>query len=122
MNDLENLIYGSQNLFLCEFVQHLPSLLDVLYSEKVLYNFDCVALSKVARRERELDSRDCRLLSFRVTQASVEINTTIEPIDMSSIAGVGAIGVHILRRLTKRSIDSSKSASTSQLDITPLAA
>ena len=55
MNNLENLSYGSCNLFLYQSVQSLPGLLDVLDSEKILYKFDCIALalSKVTRqRER----------------------------------------------------------------------
>ena len=87
MNNLENLSCGRRNLFLYESVQSLPGLLDVLYSEKILYKFNFVALSKVTRQGKK-GSRDRRLLSLRVTQASVEINTTTKLINMSSIAGV----------------------------------
>ena len=51
----EDLSCGSRNLFLYESVQPLPGLLDVLDSEKVLSQFDCVAVSKVTRqRQRAL--------------------------------------------------------------------
>ena len=63
MNDLVNLSCSSRDLFLYEPVQSLPSLLDVLDSEKILYKFDCVALSKVTCR-RGKDPRGRRLLSF----------------------------------------------------------
>jgi hypothetical protein len=121
IDNLENLSCRSRDLFLNQSVQFLSGLLDVLDSEKIPYKFDCVVLSKVTR-QREKGARDRRLLSFRVTQASMEINITIKLINMSSIAGVGEIGVYILRRLTKRSIDSSKSTSTWQLVMIPLAA
>ena len=121
MNELENMSCGSRNLFLYQSVQSLPGFLDVLDSEKILYKFDCVALSRVTR-QREKDSHDRRLLSFRVTQASVEINATIKLTSILSIAGVRDSSVYTLRRSTKCSIDSNKLASTSQLDITPLAA
>jgi hypothetical protein len=121
IDNLENLSCRSRDLFLNESVQFLSGLLDVLDPEKIPYKFDCVVLSK-ATRQQEKDARDRRLLSFRVTQASMEINITIKLINMSSIAGVGEIAVYILRRLTKRSIDSSKSTSTSQLVMIPLAA
>jgi len=69
------------------------------------------------------DSRKRRFLSFRVTRASVEISSTINLTTISSTADVArGISAYILRRLIKCSIDSSISASASQLVITPLAA
>jgi len=43
----ENLSSNSQNLFLEEAVKPLTCFVDILDPEKVLYPFDCIALSKV---------------------------------------------------------------------------
>src|SRR6267142_5499315 len=59
-------------------------------------------------------------MSIRFTQASVEISSTINLTNILLVAGVGEMGVYLLRRSTKYSIDSSKSASTSPLVTMPL--
>src|SRR6266850_8554143 len=57
-----------------------------------------------------------------VTKASVESSSTMIFTAISTIAGVRGTRVYIPRRLTNRSIDSSKSISASPQDNTPLAA
>ena len=47
VDDLERLSCRSSSLVLCESVQPLQDRLDVLPSEASLYEFDCVAVSKV---------------------------------------------------------------------------
>ena len=66
------------------------------------------------------DSRNRRCRSFSVARASVEISCTIISTTIVSSSGVGEIWLYILRRPTNFSIDSSKSASMSKLDIMPL--
>ena len=46
----EDLGCGSRNLLLYESVQPLPGFLDILDHQKVLYQLDCVALSKVTHQ------------------------------------------------------------------------
>jgi len=120
-NDAESLSCGSPSLLLREPVQPLRDSLDVLVPEKILHKFDCVAMSK-ATHPRRTDSLDRRCLSFSVSRASVEISSTIILATISTNAGVRSICVYMSRRLTKCSIDSSKSASASQLVNTPFAA
>jgi hypothetical protein len=50
VDDLESLSCGSPSLVLRESVQPLQDRLDILLSEKFLYKFDCVMLSKIARQ------------------------------------------------------------------------
>ena len=107
-------------LFLHESLQPLPGRLHILDGKEIRDKVDCIALSKVTR-QREINSRNRRCLSFWVTRASVEISPTTKLTSILSGAGIGKIWVYILRRSTKCSIDWSRLASTSQLDTALLA-
>ncbi len=121
VNYVECLTCGSPSLVLRESVQPLQDGLDIILSEGFLHKFDCAALSKVKTSARK-DPLDRPCLSSLVARASVESSSTIILRTISSIAGVGGTRIYISRRLSKCSVDSSKSTRASQLDITPLAA
>jgi hypothetical protein len=50
VDDLESLSCGSLSLVMCESVQPLKDSLDVVLSETSLYEFDCLALSKMSNK------------------------------------------------------------------------
>ena len=123
VNNSESLSRGCLSLVLRQSVQPAHDRLDVLVPEEVfLQKFDYVALSEVTPSESGLGSLDRRCLSSSVTRASVDIRSTIILTTVSTIEGAREICVYMLRRPTKRSIDSSKSAIASQLGCTPFAA
>jgi hypothetical protein len=96
-----------------ETIQSLQDRLDVLLSENLLDKLDCEVLNKVIDTSVRTDllARPC--LSSLVATASVEINSTMILMIISSIAGEEGICVYISRRQRKCSMDSSRSMSAS---------
>ena len=120
VDNIKNLSCCDTSLVLRESVNPLKDSFNIL-SESFLYKFDYIPLSKVTRQQ-ERDSLDRPCLSSLVTRASVVSNSTNILTTISSIVGVGGIRVYMSRRLSNRSMDSSKSTSARKLEMTSLAA
>ena len=83
----ESLSSDSPVLFLEESLELVPCHVDVLDSEKIIYPFDCTALS-MNNILAGKDPRKRRFLSFPVTRASVEISSTINFTTITLTAGI----------------------------------
>jgi len=89
VDDLKRLRCRRPSLVLGETVQPLKNCLDVILSEKLLYEFLCIALSQAIHQQRRTDSLGRPCLICFVASARVESSSTIIFTTISVMAGVG---------------------------------